>query len=238
MSAGTSSLTLTRTNQQAAHLATYDLVVNGVTYNLSPASSNSATSTTNSFVGSNGGTSVSLFLNENTANASIANAQLTTGSTKDELFGIVGNATSTSTLASIANATYSGIGEISIDKTNGQFDDAPGTSSMSVDFTGGTLTGSFSVSDAAGDNGGALDVAGSATLPMTGTVSGNTFSATVDYTNLIAVTNGVSSITGQPVIGGFYGPNAENAVGVGLSLGQSSVANDVIVYTRIQATKQ
>lgn len=239
LSAGSSSMTLTRTNQQAAHLATYDLVVNGVTYQLTPASGNSATSSNNSFVGSNGSTSVSLFLNENTANASIANAQLTTGSTKDELFGIVGNATPAGTLASISSATYSGVGEISIDKANGQFDDAPSsTATMNVDFSGGTLIGSFSVSDPAGENGGAFDIAGSTTLPMTGTVSGNTFTGTVDYTNLVGITNGLTSVTAQPVEGGFFGPNAENAVGVGLSLGQSSVANDVIVYTRIQANKQ
>jgi hypothetical protein len=140
-----------------------------------------------------------------------------------------------------STASYAGIGEISVDRAgvSPTFDDAPAsTVNMSVDFGAGTLSGTFNVSDAAGDAGG-IDIAGSTTLPFTGTVSGNTFSANVDYTNLVGITTNLNSVTAaNPVEGGFYGPNGENAVGVGLSLGQSSVANDVVIYTRIQADKQ
>jgi len=233
------SFTLTRTNTAAAHLSTYTLVINGVTYNLTPQVGNSATSTNNSFVGSVGGTNASVFLNENKPNGSIANIQLTAGGGSNEFFGIVGNATPVSALP--ATATYSGIGEISVDRAGAGsvFDDAPSsTVTMNVNFGTNSLTGSFNVTDATGDASG-IDIAGSASLPFTGTVSGNTFSATVDYTNLVGITNGLNSLgTINPIDGGFYGPNAENALGVGLSLGQSSVANDVVIYTRIQADKQ
>jgi len=42
----------------------------------------------------------------------------------------------------------------------------------------------------------------------------------------------------RPVTGGFFGPNADEAVGVGVTLGRSVNPNDVLIYTRIQATKQ
>ena len=237
--AGGSAFTLTRTNTAAAHLSTYSLVIGGVTYNLAPQAGNSSTSTNNSFVGTVGATTATVFLNENKPNASIANIQLKTSGASEELFGIVGNATPTSALTS--TASYAGIGEISVDRAGASptFDDAPAsTVNMSVDFGAGSLSGTFNVSDAAGDAGG-IDIAGSTTLPFTGTVSGNTFSANVDYTNLVGITTNLNSVTAaNPVEGGFYGPNGENAVGVGLSLGQSSVANDVVIYTRIQADKQ
>ena len=230
-----------RTNTAAAHLSTYSLVVNGQTYTLSPQAGNSATSSNNSFTGTVGATTATVFLNENKPNASIANIQLKTGGQTQELFGIVGNATPTSTLTSLASATYSGIGEISVDRAGAGtvFDDAPNsTATINVNFGAGTLTGSFNVTDATGDASG-IDIAGTTTLPVTGTVSGNTFSANVDHSNLVGITTGLTSIsTSNPVEGGFFGPNAENAVGVGLNLGQSSVANDVVIYTRIQADKQ
>jgi len=239
LAAGNSSFTLTRTNTAAAHLSTYRLVINGVTYNLTPQTGNSATSTNNSFVGTTGSTNAAVFLNENKPNGSIANIQLKTGGATNELFGIVGNATPVSALTS--TASYSGIGEISVDRAgaNPVFDDAPSsTVTMNVDFGASNLTGTFNVTDATGDAGG-IDIAGSTTLPFTGTVSGNTFTANVNYANLVGITTGLNSVgTVNPIEGGFYGPNGENALGVGLSLGQSSVANDVVIYTRIQADKQ
>ena len=234
---GTSSMTLTRTSSNTtADQTTWQLTVGGTTYDLSPAPNNSPTSSSNSFIGSAGGTTATMFLNENSANASIVNAQLVTGGSSEEYFGIIGDATPTGTLAGIGSATYSGVGEISIDKAGGAFDDAPATTvSLNVDFGAGTLNGGFNVTD--GAEGGSVDINGTTTLPVTGTVSGNSFSATVDYTNLVGITTGMNSINSpQAVEGGFYGPNAENAVGVGLSIGQSTGANDdLLIYTRIQA---
>ncbi len=237
---GSSAMTLTRTSSNTtADQTSWQLTVGGTTYNLSPAPTNSATSSSNSFIGSAGGTSVEMFLNENSANASIVNAQLASGGTSDEYFGIIGETTPAGTLATIGSAAYSGVGEISIDKAGGAFDDAPATTvTLNVDFNQAILSGAFNVSDAS--EGGSVDIVGSTTLPMTGTVSGNTFSATVDYSNLIGITTGMTSINSpQAVEGGFFGPNAENAVGVGLSVAQSpGGADDLLIYTRIQADRQ
>lgn len=239
VASGNSTFSLQRTNSAPIHQATFDLVINGTTYKMTPASNNSATSQTNSYVGTSGGTTASVFLNENTTNASIANIQLDTGPQSNQFFGIVGTATPAANLPT--TASYSGGGEISVDKAgpNPIFDDAPNsTVSFTADFTGGTIIGQFNVQDGSGENSGSFDIAGSATLPLSGTITGNTFTANVDYTNLIAITNGLNSVNAQAVEGGFYGANAENAVGVGLSVGTSSAANDVVVYTRIQANKQ
>ncbi len=236
LASGSSSFTLQRTNQSTAHQSTYNLTVNGVTYNLTPTPGNSATSTNNSFKGTVGGTTATLFLNENRANASIANVQLGTGGASEQLFGIVGSATPTATLTSLANATYTGIGEVSIDRSNGAFDDAPSSvANLSANFTNGTMSGSINVADdSTNDNGGAFDITGG-TVGLSGTISGNSFTLTPDYSGMTVT--GVTNIVAQPIEGGFYGTNAENAVGVGLSLGQSSVANDVVIYTRVQTTK-
>jgi len=191
----------------------------------------------NSFTDTIGGTTATLFLNENTPNASIANIRLKTGSNTEELFGIVGSLTPVATLTSLASASYSGLGEISIDRANGLFDDAPNSvATLSANFTSGSLNGSIAVADnTTGDNGGAFDIVGG-TVGLSGTISGNSFTLTPDYSGMTV--SGVTNINAQPINGGFYGTNAENAVGVGLSLGQSNVANDVVIYTRIQANKQ
>ncbi len=102
----------------------------------------------------------------------------------------------------------------------------------------GTLDGQFNVTDVAGDGTDIVDIAGSAILPLTGTIQGSTFSADVDYSNLTGITTGVTFLKPGTITGGFYGANADEAVGVGVSLGRSLQPNDVLVYTRIQATQQ
>jgi len=233
---GASTFTLTRTNSNAEHLSTYDLTINGVTYNLSPAPGNSSTSSNNSFFDTKNGTTATVFLNENLPNASIANVQLSNSGASEQLLGIVGDRTPAATLTTIANATYTGIGEVSIDRANGLFDDAPNSvANLTANFTGGTLNGSINVIDnATGENGGAFDIVGGS-IGLSGTISGNGFTLTPDFSSMNV--NGVTNISAQSIDGGFYGTDAENAVGVGLSLGQSAVANDVVIYTRIQATK-
>ncbi len=237
--AGSSPLGLVQTNQATrSHWATYDLTVNGVTYNLAPAPGNSFGNPNNFHTASNGGEQVSVFLNEDLAGATIVNTQVTDASgATTQYFAVLGTLTDAASLP--ASASYSGIGEISIDNAKGAFDDAPATTvTMDVDFSAGTLSGQFDVSDPAGENGGNFDISGTAVLPVTGTVTGAEFVANVDYSGLASITSGVSSISAQPVTGGFFGAAADEAVGVGLSTGSSGATDDVMVYTRIQATKQ
>lgn len=236
-SSATTPVSITRTNSAPSEQATYDLTINGTTYNLVPKASNRAGSDMNSYVATVGGSSVSLFLNENSLNAGIANTQITTGNSLAQYLSIVGTPTDAASLP--ASATYTGNGEISLDTGAIDFDDAPNTTvTFDADFTTGTLNGQFDVTDVAGDGTAGVDIAGSAVLPMTGTIQGSTFSADVDYTNLIGITSGLAFVKPRPVTGGFFGPNADEAVGVGVTLGRSVNPNDVLIYTRIQATKQ
>ena len=237
IAAGTTPITLVQTNTARTFKATYDLTVNGVTYNLRPSPTNTLTGSMNSHVATVGGEQVSLFLNDDVAYGKIANTQITDASGTTQFFGVIGPLTDPANLP--ATASYAGIGEISVDKAGGAFDDAPAsTVTLDADFTAGTLTGQFNVMDPAGDNGGNFDIAGSTTLDLTGTISGSQFTADVDYTNLLAITQGLNAITPEPVTGGFFGTAGFSAVGSGLSVGSSTGTNDAIVYTRIQATKQ
>ena len=234
---GSTPMTVVQTNTARTHKATFDLTVNGKTYNLRPSATNTLGGAMNSHSGTVGGETVTLFLNEDVAYGRIANTQITDASGTTEYFGVLGPLTDPANLPS--SATYSGLGEISVDKAGGAFDDAPNsTVTMNADFAAGTLSGQFDLSDPAGDNGGNFDIAGSATLDFTGTITGSQFSADVDYTNLIGITQGLNSLTAEPVTGGFFGSNGFSAVGSGVSVGSSTGTNDAIVYTRIQATKQ
>jgi len=236
---GSTALDLVKTNGAAlTRRATYDLTVNGVTYDLRPDAKNSATNTMNFHTASQGGDTVSLFLNEDVPNGTIINTQITDASgATTQFFGVIGALTDTAELP--ATASYSGLGEISVDKAGGAFDDAPNTTvSFDADFTAGTLSGQFDVTDTAGDNNGNFDIAGSTTLALTGTITGSEFTADVDYTNLIGITNGLNSVNAQPISGGFFGTAGINAVGAGLSVGSSTGTDDAVVYTRIQATQQ
>ncbi len=235
---------LTRTDTTGAdHTATYEVTIKGVTYVLTPDAANSANNPSNFFTTTGTGKQVSLFLDNKATHASILNTRETFGSGTKQYFSILGTLTDVASLP--ATAVYQGNGEISIDVAGGGFDDAPNsTVTLNADFAAGAITGQFDVSDPVG--GGPnnanptanLDINGSAVLPFTGTISGNSFTANVDYTNLVGITNGLNSVSAQPVTGGFYGPAGEEAVGTGLSLGSGTVANNTLIYTRIQATKQ
>lgn len=236
-SSASTPVSIVRSNNAPSELATYDLTINGVTYNLAPKDTNRPGLSTNSFVASVGGAEVSMFLNEGALNAGIASTKIVSGNSIDSYVSIVGTPTDSTNLP--AMATYSGNGEISLDTGAIDYDDAPDTTvTLNADFASGTLNGQFNVSDAAGDGTGLVDIAGSAVLPVTGTIQGSTFSADVDYKNLVGITSGLGFVKPGAITGGFYGPNADEAVGVGVTLGRSAQPNDVMVYTRIQASKQ
>ena len=187
----------------------------------------------------------SLFLNENSANASIINAQLNSGNTQH--FGVVGSLTPVANLP--ATASYTGdstagngtVGEISIDVAGGSDDTSNSRVTLNANFTNSTIGGDFSFSDPSGDGKAGVEINAptAVTVPINGTINGNTFSANVDLTNLANVT----TVNGNPVTlgnttldGGFYGPNAENAAAVGLSAGSTGGAtNNIVVYTRVIA---
>ena len=217
--------------------AKYKLTVNGVTYTLLPNPNNSPTGKKNSFDGVVGGNAVSLFLNNNAAHATIANPQIQTSNGLQQFFGIFGTPTEIANLPN--SAKYVGIGEISIDDSSNGFDDAPGSVvTLNANFSRQTISGKIDVTDVAGDStGGVFDIDGTTLVPLTGTISGNSFEVIPDYTGLAAIT-GLQSVTNQPIGGGFYGPNGENAVAVGLSSAQAVTPGDVLIYTRIQADAQ
>ena len=218
--------------------ATYDVTINGVTYNLTPNALNKPNGANNSFEATNGSTLVTLFLNENAVNATIANTQIDKATRSQQFFSIVGTPTDTANLPT-AMATYSGNGEISIDTGKGAFDDAPATTvTFDADFSAGTLNGQFDVSDPAGDGSGPVDIAGSAILPMTGTIQGNTFTADVDYSELVNISNGLALVKPGSINGGFFGAAGEEAVGIGINMGKALSPNDSVIYTRIQATNR
>ena len=217
--------------------AQYKLTVNGVTYTLLPNKNNSPKGKKNSFDGVVGGNAVSLFLNNNATHATIANPQLKTASGVQQFFGIFGTPTEIANLPN--SAKYVGIGEISIDDAGSGFDDAPGSVvTLNANFSKQTIAGKIDVTDVGGDSSASLfDINGTTLVPLTGTISGNSFEVVPDYTGLAAIT-GLNSVTNQPIGGGFYGPNGENAVAVGVSSAEATAPGDVLIYTRIQADAQ
>lgn len=236
LSSASTPINLVRTNSAASDQATYDLTIKGVTYNLTPKTGNRPGFGGNAFTAVNGGTKVSLFLNENAINATIANTQIKDSSGVKEYFSIVGTPALAANLPS--SALYKGNGEISID-TGTTFDDAPNTTvTLNADFVAGTLSGQFDVIDEAGDGTGPIDIDGAATLLLSGTIQGNTFAADVDYTELQEITSGLNFVRPSTLNGGFFGPAGEEAVGIGINVGKSTNPNDVLIYTRIQATQQ
>ena len=235
----TTPITMVQTNStKGSETARYDLTVNGVTYTLVGDPGNMRGDPNNFHSGSAGGNQVTLFQDEAAQNAKIINPQVTDANgMTTEFFGILGTLSDTATLPT--SATYAGRGEITIDSAKGIFDDAPAsTVTMDVDFASGTLTGQFDVTDGPGENSGNFDINGTAVLPMTGTVTGAEFSADVDYSGLVAITNGLNAVDAQPVQGGFFGTGGAEAVGIGLSQGDAFGSGDAVVYTRVQATKQ
>lgn len=247
---GTTPVSIERTDSNPPNASlsqrTYKLIVGGTTYNLG-----SYDASTKSYSNNN---NVQLFLNENSANASIINPQITNGGNTKQYFGVVGDLTPVANLPT-STATYTGnslanngtVGEISIDNDSlGSDDTTSSVVTLNVNFgaaAGSQVTGQFVISDSATDGRGGVEIA--ATSPVTvpisnGTITGNTFSAEVDLTNLANVTtnsgNAISLSTNAPLDGGFYGPNAENAAGVGLSIGSTAgSSNDILVYTRVIA---
>jgi len=195
--------------------------------------------------GSTGGTTAPSFaigdalpFAQNPSTLAYANTQIDKATRSQQFFSIVGTPTDTANLPT-AMATYSGNGEISIDTGKGAFDDAPATTvTFDADFSAGTLNGQFDVTDPAGDGSGPVDIAGSAILPMTGTIQGNTFTADVDYSELVNISNGLALVKPGSINGGFFGAAGEEAVGIGINMGKALSPNDSVIYTRIQATNR